>query len=78
MKQFLRYGMPSGLHYFVDISGFTMFLSIVGTGEYQAPAATNIAFRSTVWFLFRCWVLQRRFRQWSDITSVRDILMLPA
>lgn len=44
MKQFLRYGMPSGLHYFVDISGFTMFLLIVGNLNNQALAATNIAF----------------------------------
>ena len=36
--------MPSGLHYFVDISGFTMFLLIVGNLNNQALAATNIAF----------------------------------
>ena len=44
LKQFLRYGVPSGLHYFMDISGFTMFLLIVGNLSNQALAATNIAF----------------------------------
>jgi MATE family multidrug resistance protein len=44
LKQFLRFGIPSGLHYFVDISGFTMFLLIVGNLNNQALAATNIAF----------------------------------
>ena len=44
LKQFLRYGIPSGLHFFVDISGFTMFLLIVGNLNNQALAATNIAF----------------------------------
>lgn len=44
LKQFLRYGVPSGLHYFVDVSGFTMFLLIVGNLNNQALAATNIAF----------------------------------
>ena len=44
LKQFLRFGLPSGLHYFVDISGFTMFLLIVGNLNNQALAATNIAF----------------------------------
>ena len=44
LKQFLRFGVPSGLHYFVDISGFTMFLLIVGNLNNQALAATNIAF----------------------------------
>lgn len=44
LKQFLKYGIPSGLHYFVDISGFTMFLLIVGNLSNQALAATNIAF----------------------------------
>ena len=44
LKQFLRFGVPSGLHYFVDVSGFTMFLLIVGNLNNQALAATNIAF----------------------------------
>ncbi|HQZ67237.1 MAG TPA: MATE family efflux transporter [Planctomycetaceae bacterium] len=44
LRQFLRYGVPSGLHYFVDISAFTMFLLIVGNLSNQALAATNIAF----------------------------------
>ncbi len=44
LKKFLRYGVPSGLHYFVDNSGFTAFLLIVGNLSSQALAATNLAF----------------------------------
>lgn len=42
--QYLRYGVPSGLHYFVDNSGFTSFLLIVGSLGRDALAATNLAF----------------------------------
>ncbi|MCA9058739.1 MAG: MATE family efflux transporter, partial [Planctomycetaceae bacterium] len=41
---YLRYGVPSGLHYFVDNSGFTVFLLIVGALSSDALAATNLAF----------------------------------
>jgi MATE family multidrug resistance protein len=43
-RKFLRYGLPSGLHYFVDVSGFTMFLLIIGNLSTEALAATNLAF----------------------------------
>ena len=44
LRQYLRYGVPSGLHYFVDNSGFTTFLLIVGSLGRDALAATNLAF----------------------------------
>ncbi len=44
LKKFLRFGVPSGLHYFVDYSGFTAFLLIVGNLSSQDLAATNLAF----------------------------------
>lgn len=44
MVQYLHYGVPSGLHYFVDNSGFTTFLLIVGSLGRDALAATNLAF----------------------------------
>jgi MATE family multidrug resistance protein len=42
--RFLRFGVPSGLHYFVDNSGFTAFLMLVGQLSSTALAATNLAF----------------------------------
>ncbi len=44
LRKFLRYGLPSGLHYFVDNSGFAVFLLIVGNLSSEALAATNLAF----------------------------------
>lgn len=44
LGQYVRYGLPSGLHYFVDNSGFTSFLLIVGSLGRDALAATNLAF----------------------------------
>jgi MATE family multidrug resistance protein len=44
LKKYLRFGLPSGLHYFVDNSGFTVFLLIVGSLSRDALAATNLAF----------------------------------
>lgn len=44
MGQYFRYGLPSGLHYFVDNSGFTTFLLLVGSLGRDALAATNLAF----------------------------------
>ncbi|MFO0424920.1 MAG: MATE family efflux transporter, partial [Planctomyces sp.] len=44
LLQYLRFGVPSGLHYFVDNSGFTAFLLIVGSLGRDALAATNLAF----------------------------------
>lgn len=44
LKQFIRFGVPSGLHYFVDYSGFAAFLMILGTISSESLAATNLAF----------------------------------
>lgn len=44
LRKFLRYGVPSGLHYFVDNSGFTVFLLIIGNLSSSDLAATNLAF----------------------------------
>ncbi len=42
--KYLRFGVPSGLHFFVDNSGFLVFLLIVGSLNRDAMAATNLAF----------------------------------
>ncbi len=44
LRRFLKFGVPSGLHYFVDNSGFTAFLMLVGKLSSTALAATNLAF----------------------------------
>lgn len=44
LLKYLRFGVPSGLHYFVDNSGFLAFLLIVGSLNRDAMAATNLAF----------------------------------
>lgn len=44
LKKYLRFGVPSGLHFFVDNSGFLVFLLIVGSLNRDAMAATNLAF----------------------------------
>ncbi len=44
LRQFVRFGIPSGLHFFVDNSGFTAFLMLVGRLSSTALAATNLAF----------------------------------
>lgn len=44
LKKYLRYGLPSGLHYFVENAAFLMFLFIVGSLSRNAMAATNLAF----------------------------------
>jgi MATE family multidrug resistance protein len=43
-KRFLRYGLPNGVHFFIDIAGFTLFILIVGRLGTISLAATNIAF----------------------------------
>lgn len=44
LRKFVRFGFPSGAHYFVDNVGFTAFLFIVGTLSRDALAASNLAF----------------------------------
>ncbi len=40
----VRFGLPSGVQFFIDLSGFTVFLLIVGRLGTESLAATNIAF----------------------------------
>lgn len=44
LRKFVRFGVPSGLHHFLDNSGFTVFLLIVGNLSSRDLAATNVAF----------------------------------
>lgn len=43
MKRFLKYGLPSGGHFFLEIMGFTCFILILGRIGQMELAATNIA-----------------------------------
>jgi len=40
----LKFGLPSGVHFFIEIAGFTAFLLILGRIGMIELAATNIAF----------------------------------
>ena len=44
LGKYLKYGFPSGAHYFVDNGGFTLFLFILGSVSRDALAASNLAF----------------------------------
>jgi MATE family multidrug resistance protein len=44
LQRYLKFGLPNGLHFFVDNSGFAAFLMLVGRISSTALAATNIAF----------------------------------
>jgi len=43
MKRFIKYGLPSGGHFFLEIMGFTGFILILGRIGQMELAATNIA-----------------------------------
>ncbi len=43
VKRFLKYGLPSGGHFFLEIMGFTGFILILGRIGQMELAATNIA-----------------------------------
>ena len=43
-KRLIRFGLPSGVQFFVDMSGFTAFLLMIGRLGTVELAATNIAF----------------------------------
>jgi len=42
----LRYGMPNGLMYFADVSGFSIFIFLVGMIGPRELAATNLTFNA--------------------------------
>lgn len=44
LKKYVRFGFPSGAHYFVDNVGFTAFLFILGSLSRDTLAASNLAF----------------------------------
>ena len=44
LGRLLRYGLPSGVHFFVDIFAFTLFVFLAGRLGKTQLAATNIAF----------------------------------
>ena len=44
LRRLLRYGLPNGVQFLIDVAGFTLFILIVGqTGTVQL-AATNVTF----------------------------------
>jgi MATE family multidrug resistance protein len=48
----LRYGLPSGVQFFIDMAGFTIFILLVGRLGRNELAATNLAFNvNTVAFM---------------------------
>ena len=44
MHQLMRFGLPSGLEFFLENAGFGAFILLMGTISAQAMAATSIAF----------------------------------
>ncbi|UCF96315.1 MAG: MATE family efflux transporter [Spirochaetaceae bacterium] len=44
MARILRFGIPSGVQFFIDIFGFTVFILLIGRIGMVELAATNIAF----------------------------------
>jgi MATE family multidrug resistance protein len=44
LGRLLRFGLPSGIQFLIDVGGFTIFLLILGRLGTTALAATNIAF----------------------------------
>jgi multidrug resistance protein, MATE family len=40
----IRYGLPSGVQFFLDVAGFSVFILLMGRLGVEALAATNIAF----------------------------------
>ncbi|MGL1901192.1 MAG: MATE family efflux transporter [Fibrobacterales bacterium] len=41
----IRYGLPSGVHMFIEIAGFTVFMIMIGFLGKEIQAASNIAFQ---------------------------------
>ncbi|MCX5781710.1 MAG: MATE family efflux transporter [Elusimicrobia bacterium] len=52
LKRIVWFGFPSGLQFFIDIAGFTLFILILGSLGTTVLAATNIAFNiNTIAFM---------------------------
>lgn len=51
-KRLIRFGLPSGMQFFIDLAGFTGFILIVGHLGTEDLAATNVAFNvNTIAFM---------------------------
>ena len=44
LRRLLKFGFPNGIHFFVDIFGFTVFVFLIGSIGPQELAATSLAF----------------------------------
>jgi MATE family multidrug resistance protein len=44
LRRLVRFGLPSGVHFCLDIAGFTLFILLVGGLGTEALAATSITF----------------------------------
>ncbi len=44
LRRLLRYGLPSGVQFFIDMFGFSLFILLMGRLGTTSLAATNIAF----------------------------------
>ena len=52
LKRILKFGFPNGIQFFLDLTGFTVFIMIVGKLGTDNLAATNIAFNiNTIAFM---------------------------
>jgi MATE family multidrug resistance protein len=52
LERMLKFGLPNGVHFFIEIAGFTAFLLILGRIGMIELAATNIAFNiNTIAFM---------------------------
>ncbi|HNW28944.1 MAG TPA: MATE family efflux transporter [Spirochaetota bacterium] len=52
MKRLIRFGLPNGIQFFLDMMGITMFVLIIGRLGTDSLAATNIAFNvNTIAFM---------------------------
>jgi MATE family multidrug resistance protein len=52
LRALLRYGLPAGVQFFIDMAGFTTFILLVGRLGRDELAATNLAFNvNTIAFM---------------------------
>ena len=48
----LKFGLPSGIHFFVDVCGFSVFIMLIGVIDKRVAAASTLAFNlNTMAFL---------------------------
>ena len=44
VRRILRFGLPNGIHFFVDVAGFSIFVFVIGSLGAKELAATSLAF----------------------------------